>query len=451
MTKPNILFLIIDSLRADKFHGERKTSVTPNIDSLIKNGTYFQQAVSSSASTILALSTILTGLYPFKTGLGGETYHKLNSTVTSYVKILRDHGYNAYATAPEVASDFGLVCDFQNPESAYDNYFSLFAGLGDQIIEYFSSNKLKTPWFFYIHLFDLHSPVVVPKEFDDGKFGKSNYEKQVSAIDSWIGSLLKFIDKKNTIIILTADHGEYIPVIQDGDNIINLESSVTEQNLWKIGNKVPKNLYPVKKKLASLLRSTRSKLKSSRIEDMSLTTYQKRVLFDSRMNIGHRMFDDLLRVPLILHGPYMTSNTIISQQVRHVDIFPTICDLLDIKNENEVDGVSLKPLLNSTPMKEVIASIESPPTLEGESTKAIGIRTSKYKYVRELQDNKKMELYDLVSDPLEEYNIAKENSHIIEKMEKQLMNIRQNFVVEESMDTTEIQRIQEKLKKLGYT
>ena len=102
-------------------------------------------------------------------------------------------------------------------------------------------------------------------------------------------------------------------------------------------------------------------------------------------------------------------------------------------------------------MKEVIASIESPPTLEGESTKAIGIRTSKYKYVRELQDNKKMELYDLVSDPLEEYNIAKENSHIIEKMEKQLMNIRQNFVVEESMDTTEIQRIQEKLKKLGYT
>ena len=35
--KPNILFIVIDSLRADKCYGNEKTSVTPNIDKLIEN------------------------------------------------------------------------------------------------------------------------------------------------------------------------------------------------------------------------------------------------------------------------------------------------------------------------------------------------------------------------------------------------------------------------------
>ena len=41
MKKPNIFFLLIDSFRADKFYGKEKTSVTPNLDSLIKEGVYF--------------------------------------------------------------------------------------------------------------------------------------------------------------------------------------------------------------------------------------------------------------------------------------------------------------------------------------------------------------------------------------------------------------------------
>ncbi|EIJ66141.1 hypothetical protein BD31_I2198, partial [Candidatus Nitrosopumilus salaria BD31] len=42
--KPNILFLVIDSMRSDKCYGKNKTSITPNIDSLIKQGIYFSQA-----------------------------------------------------------------------------------------------------------------------------------------------------------------------------------------------------------------------------------------------------------------------------------------------------------------------------------------------------------------------------------------------------------------------
>jgi predicted AlkP superfamily pyrophosphatase or phosphodiesterase len=38
--KPNIFFLLIDSFRVDKFYGKNKTSITPNLDSLIKKMDY---------------------------------------------------------------------------------------------------------------------------------------------------------------------------------------------------------------------------------------------------------------------------------------------------------------------------------------------------------------------------------------------------------------------------
>ena len=62
--KPNILFLLIDGLRADKCHGNKKTSVTPHINSLIQNGVYFNQTIYSAPITPPALSSLFTGLYP---------------------------------------------------------------------------------------------------------------------------------------------------------------------------------------------------------------------------------------------------------------------------------------------------------------------------------------------------------------------------------------------------
>ena len=67
--KQNIIFISIDSLRSDKFHGISKTSQTPTLDNLLKNGTYFEQAISSADATILSWSSIFTGKFPFKTGI----------------------------------------------------------------------------------------------------------------------------------------------------------------------------------------------------------------------------------------------------------------------------------------------------------------------------------------------------------------------------------------------
>ena len=67
MSKPNILLLVIDSFRADKFFGVTKTSITPNLDKLTNEGVYFSQAISSAPASLPAISSIMTGLYPFST------------------------------------------------------------------------------------------------------------------------------------------------------------------------------------------------------------------------------------------------------------------------------------------------------------------------------------------------------------------------------------------------
>ena len=92
--KPNLLFLVVDSLRQDKCIGEQKSSVTPNLDKFIKNGTFFNQTVSTASITVPSLSSIFTGLYPFEcTILDLKMVSKTNEK--HYVRGLLNHILNA--------------------------------------------------------------------------------------------------------------------------------------------------------------------------------------------------------------------------------------------------------------------------------------------------------------------------------------------------------------------
>ena len=83
--KPNILFLLIDGLRADKCHGNKKTSVTPCIDSLIENGVYFNQAICSGPVTATSLSSLFTGLYASEAVILNNEIFTMNPKCKNYV------------------------------------------------------------------------------------------------------------------------------------------------------------------------------------------------------------------------------------------------------------------------------------------------------------------------------------------------------------------------------
>ena len=223
---------------------------------------------------------------------------------------------------------------------------------------------------------------------------------------------------------------------------------------WTFGNKVPKNLFPLKKKIGKIIRSSRKKLNSSKINDDILSTYEKRVLFGSRMSEGHRMFDDLLKIPLVMTGPNVPCNNIVKKMIRQVDIFPSILNLISLPSPNNIDGENIFSLKYDDNNKTLFSHIESPPAVKNQSIKYIGLRNSEFKFIQDIDGNSQSyELYDLTNDPNEEKNLVSEKPEQIEIFKKELFEIRKNKISQSDskFDYNEKQKIDDVLKKLGYT
>ena len=114
----------------------------------------------------------------------------------------------------------------------------------------------------------------------------------------------------------------------------------------------------------------------------------------------------------------------IRQQVRNIDISPTILDIIEILNESNTDGVSLKKLIDEEDVVEPPAFLETNPLIIRKSDDVIGIRTSEFKYFRHKQiSDKNVNLYDLKNDPYENNNLKDERKDVVLDMEKQIQNI----------------------------
>lgn len=453
MLKPNILFIVIDSLKADKINGENKT--TTHIDSLIQNGINFSQAIGSTDGTELAWATIFTGLYPFKTGLNGNNFSKLPSKTISYFNILANYGYHTYATMPEGGFLFGLTRGFENVDKDYAANSRLYNGLDKKIIEKFESSTMKEPWIYFIHLLDLHAPILLPDKFNNEKYGSNSYERMISAIDAWLGKILQKIDLKNTLIVLTSDHGEYLPTVKDLKQTMNFtKTQVVGRLLWKIESICPQSLIPLRNKLFNKIRNASRQIKSAEINNLDLSPYEKRSLLNSRLDPQGYLYDEIVHIPLIFSG-FGCSSKNITQQVRHVDIFPTIAEIVGCTdNKQYVDGKSLVPLIQGKKVEEEPVYMESIVRTKEISNAVIGVRTSKYKYFRSRENpDKRINLYDLEMDPLEENNVSHIHPDIVTKMETILSKLLKDTLPKnerEEMSEEETRKVELELRKLGY-
>ena len=453
--KPNILFILIDSFRSDKFYGKNKSSLTPNFDSLLSQGTYFQQAISSADGTLLSWASLFTGLHTFKTGIRSEKLHKINSNIKTYLQILKDEGYSFYGYLPTLAKTVGIFPEFENKDCHFDYYLTCSKGLGKKITNLLDS-KLETPWFMYLHLEDLHFPIEVPSNVNDEKFGLTNFDKAVSDIDMWIGKFLEKINFDNTLVIITADHGSNLTAITHNGKQISMEVNASLQTTARnIGKNTPALLQPVKSKTFFALEKIRKKRRIGKLEKLNLKPHEKRGLLWQRSDKDHFLYDDLLHIPLLFVGYGVPKDVKVPQQVRTIDIFPTISSIIDLSDrENEVDGRNLIPLMKNQNLEELPHYIESSHlSLEIVTNDVIGVRTSKYKYFRDKDDSKnRIHLFDLENDPFEDENISDKNPELVDKMETILQNIINNPTSKFDIDydDDETKKIEEELKKLGY-
>jgi arylsulfatase A-like enzyme len=314
-----------------------------------------------------------------------------------------------------------------------------------------------------MHADHLHFPITNPKGFQDEKFGSDNYEKQVSAIDYWLGQVLEKVDLKKTLVVITGDHGSYIQSLnKESLNIDFQDRGDLQMKIGEISNRFPKFLEPLKLYLFLTRENISRKRKEKKIKDLNLKSHEVRGLLHQRSDPERLLFDEKIRVPLFMIGPKVDQGMTISQQVRLIDVFPTICEIVGIPDKDEkIDGVSLYPLLENRKMGDLIAYMESTPAIIIKPVIVIGIRTDKYKYFRNRYDSSKnVHLYDLENDPYEDNNIADKDKKVVEAMEDILKSIINGFslekgcrleYVDENLGTKETNMVEKELKKMGYT
>ena len=122
-----------------------------------------------------------------------------------------------------------------------------------------------------------------------------------------------------------------------------------------------------------------------------------------------------------------------------------------LDEEIRSDGHSLLPIMDQKETEEKPIFIRSSFPMNQKSGYLLGIRTSKYKYMRSSDDPKKhVFLFDLEKDPKEEKNIATEKLDTVNEYEDFLKNYFFQTKNEEEFDKSQTKIIEDELKRLGY-
>jgi arylsulfatase A-like enzyme len=165
-------------------------------------------------------------------------------------------------------------------------------------------------------------------------------------------------------------------------------------------------------------------------------------------------YDILTRVPLIIKFPQSSyAGRSVNNQVRLIDVMPTILDFLQIKTDRKLSGFSLLNYLDNDKKDRVnypkYAISELFNRLHFREN-SLSIRTEEFKYIYFL--NREDELYNLKTDPKEENNIIKLKPEIAERFREMLPPILSQSEKnrKRTLKVNYDKKMVEELKALGY-
>lgn len=240
---PNILLITIDTLRADHLgiYGYKRDT-SPNIDELANKGVLFENAYSQAPWTYPSMASMHTSLYPSQLGIK-RFESRMDDKLVTIAEYLKNNFYATYAIVSNM-----VVSDVFGFKQGYDKFEKTSgtneAEITSQIvtertIEFIKNNK-DNKFFVWAHYMDPHCHFNDHDEFDyatgysgslpgdlstvrlnkikdsldvnDINHIKDVYDEEISYTDKYIGILIESLSElgidDNTIIILTADHGE---------------------------------------------------------------------------------------------------------------------------------------------------------------------------------------------------------------------------------------------------
>lgn len=414
----NVILVVVDTLRADHlglYGYERDTS--PELDKWASQGMVFEQALAPSPWTLPTFGSILTGLSPSQHAAGlrvrsAERWQRapLSSDVGTLPEILRQNGFatGAIVNNPFLREHFGASRGFDD----YDYQKGRRADVVIDLAKQWVSDQRERPFFLMIHLIDPHLPYEAP-EAVRGRFGSSS----ASSVSTKVRK----------------------PIVEALPDLTTVDRE-------SIGIRYDEEVAFVDQELGRLLRF----LEKEGLWDQTLvvlTSDHGEELFDhGGFEHGHSMFQELLRVPLVLWGPGVRSGRE-PMPVSLVDLAPTILTATGIAVDNDLAGTSLWDAARkgiSSPRRELL----SENTLWGRERQAIVAWP--YKLILDPRSGQ-VQLFDLESDPGEKRDLAGEKREIVAELERRLRHRNARL----DSDSAEVGRalseeMEEELRALGY-
>ena len=215
-TRPNIVLITIDTLRADRLNAE----TMPNVSALAAAGTRFTNARAGVPLTEPSHTSILTGALPSQTGvhLNGTVPASPQKTIAG---ALHDAGYRtgAFVGAYVLDGRFGLSVGFDTYDDRVERDPSGAPRLeaerrGDHVVDAalaWLRQDDGRPFFAWIHLYDPHAPYDPPPEYLGRAKGRA-YDGEVLFADAQAGRVLDWLKtsghEDRTIVAIAGDHGE---------------------------------------------------------------------------------------------------------------------------------------------------------------------------------------------------------------------------------------------------
>jgi choline-sulfatase len=409
--RPNVVFLYTDDQArwALGAYGNREIR-TPNLDRIAREGAIFRNAFTATPVCSPSRVGMLAGRYGTQVGITDfindrdEPDLGLDPSALLWPELLRADGY---ATGLFGKWHLGGRDRFHPTRQGYDHFFGFRGGsnrpidpilevegverrlqgslpdlLVDDAIGFLEAHRDR-PVLISLHFRAPHAPYAPVPEVDAApyrdldptipdvpglprervKMLTRQYYASVGSVDRNVGRLLDRLDALglagHTLVVFTSDHGYMIG----------------HHGLWHKGN-------------ASWLVAGKS---------------------------GYRpnMFDDSIRVPLLVRGPGIRPGTTIDRVVSNLDHFPGVLDLvgLGVPENLTLGGRSFAPLLRGE-------SVPWDDTLFGQydmhhyrEARMRMIRTPEWKLIRHFEPGGEDELYHLAADPDETHNLAGSADH----------------------------------------
>ena len=352
MNKKNVIVIMVDGARLDR----AKNSLI--FDKLRAKSTFFSQSITYAPHTIAAMHATFSGCYGSRTGTNSywSTYKFKRSKFKTITEYLRESNFFTYAD---------VINELVVPKQGFDRYV-VHDELNDDLIKRHTELLISMNekflngqnYFLYLHYSKIHTGIMnqvlkVYDNYSDDFF--SNKKKNELLYDNLFQEAETYLDEiLEKTYQLDIDKNSIILVMSDHG--------------ISVGEKIGERAY------------------------------------------GAFCYDYTLRTFSYFLIPNYESKEV-TQQIRTIDLMPTILDYLEIildNNYSNLDGISLLPLIKDESLPESYAFSETGNPLHEKAPpkepNVKSIRTSKWKLIFNEHNNSK-ELYNLESDPSENQNL----------------------------------------------